>query len=78
MTFPSLELLETVEPTGYGMGKHGWVTLLIMRDDQLPLQLLEAWIDESYRAVAPKRLLAELDTVRQSHGSPDEQLPELA
>jgi predicted DNA-binding protein (MmcQ/YjbR family) len=50
---------------GYGMGKHGWVTLLIMRDDQLPLQLLEAWIDESYRAVAPKRLLVELDALRQ-------------
>jgi predicted DNA-binding protein (MmcQ/YjbR family) len=67
--------LPLAEPMGYGMGKHGWVTLLIMRDDQLPPRLLEAWIDESYRAVAPKRLLAELDTVRQSHGSPDEQLP---
>jgi predicted DNA-binding protein (MmcQ/YjbR family) len=49
------------EPMGYGMGRHGWVTLLIMRDDTLPLELLEAWIAESYRAVAPKRLLAELD-----------------
>jgi predicted DNA-binding protein (MmcQ/YjbR family) len=57
--------LPLAEPMGYGMGKHGWVTLLIMRDDQLPLQLLEAWIDESYRAVAPKRLLAELDQLRE-------------
>ncbi len=57
--------LPLAEPMGYGMGKHGWVTLLIMRDDQLPLPLLEAWIDESYRAVAPKKLLAELDAVRQ-------------
>src|SRR5689334_25417668 len=63
------------EPMGYGMGKHGWVTLLIMRDDQLPLPLLEAWIDESYRAVAPKRLLNELDQLRQAQRSPDEQLP---
>jgi len=68
--------LPLAEPTGYGMGKHGWVTVLIMRDDQLPLQLLEAWIDESYRAVAPKRLLAELDAVRQAQRSPAEQLPE--
>ena len=68
--------LPLAEPTGYGMGKHGWVTLLIMCDDQLPLQLLEAWIDESYRAVAPKRLLAELDAVRQAQRSPAEQLPE--
>ena len=57
--------LPLAEPMGYGMGKYGWVTLLIMRDDQLPLRLLEAWIDESYRAVAPKRLLAELDQLRQ-------------
>jgi len=38
---------------------------------------VEAWIDESYRAVAPKRLLNELDAVRQAQRSPDEQLPEL-
>ncbi len=59
--------LPLAEPTGYGLGKHGWVTLIIMRDDQLPLHLLEAWIDESYRAVAPKRMLAELDELRQAH-----------
>jgi predicted DNA-binding protein (MmcQ/YjbR family) len=67
--------LPLAEPMGYGMGKHGWVTLLIMRDDQLPLRLLEAWIDESYWAVAPKRLRAELDEMRQAQSSPDEQLP---
>src|SRR4029079_11790194 len=53
--------LPLAAPMGYGMGKHGWVTLLIMRDDQLPLPLLETWIDESYRAIAPKRLLAEFE-----------------
>jgi predicted DNA-binding protein (MmcQ/YjbR family) len=52
------------EPTGYGLGKHGWVTLKLMREDQTPLELLEAWIDESYRVVAPKRMLAELDQRR--------------
>ena len=60
------DLLEMpfAEPMGYGMGKHGWVTLLLMRDHQTPLDLLEAWIDESYRAVAPKRLVAALDAQR--------------
>ena len=67
--------LPLAEPMGYGMGKHGWVTLLIMRDDQLPLRLLDAWIDESYRAVAPKRLVAVLDAVRQEQRSHDEQVP---
>jgi predicted DNA-binding protein (MmcQ/YjbR family) len=67
--------LPLAEPMGYGMGKHGWVTLLIMRDDQLPLELLEAWIDESYRAVAPRRLLTELDALHEPHRSRDEQLP---
>jgi predicted DNA-binding protein (MmcQ/YjbR family) len=66
---PDVLELPLAEPMGYGMGKHGWVTLLIMRDDQLPLQLLEAWIDESYRAVAPKRLLTELDSARQTRGT---------
>jgi predicted DNA-binding protein (MmcQ/YjbR family) len=70
--------LPLAEPMGYGMGKHGWVTLLIMRDDQLPLKLLEKWIDESYRAVAPKGLLGELDRMRQAQRNPDEQLSSLA
>ena len=73
-----VDAVQEVSARAAGLGhqvKHGWVTLLIMRDDQLPLQLLEAWIDESYRAVAPKRLLAELDDLRQPHRSRDEQLP---
>jgi hypothetical protein len=27
----------------------------------VPVELLKLWIDESYRAIAPKRLVAELD-----------------
>jgi hypothetical protein len=40
------------------------VTLLLMRDDHTQLGLLEVCIDESYRAIAPKRLIAELDALR--------------
>ncbi|MCB9691840.1 MAG: MmcQ/YjbR family DNA-binding protein [Alphaproteobacteria bacterium] len=42
------------EPTGYGLGKSGWVSLRMAgpRDPAV----LEGWIEESYRAVAPKTL----------------------
>ncbi|MCC7012956.1 MAG: MmcQ/YjbR family DNA-binding protein [Planctomycetes bacterium] len=51
------------EPTGYGMGRHGWVTASFDERDAAPLELLKAWITESYRAVAPKKLAAVLDGV---------------
>ena len=53
--------LPFTEPTGYGLGKSGWVTASFELDDAPPVELLEQWIDESYRAQAPKRLVAQLD-----------------
>lgn len=53
-------------PTRYGMGKHGWVSVAFDTGDKLPLDLLQKWIDESYRAVAPKRVLAQLDSQKDS------------
>lgn len=47
-------------PTGYGLGKAGWVTARFGPREKPPLVLLKQWIDESYRAVAPKRLVAAL------------------
>ncbi len=44
------------EPTGYGLGRAGWVTATFQRARDVPVDLLVEWIDESYRAVAPKRL----------------------
>jgi len=49
------------EPTGYGLGKHGWVTAQFPTSDEVPLDLLREWIDESFRAVAPKSVLAQLE-----------------
>jgi predicted DNA-binding protein (MmcQ/YjbR family) len=46
------------EPTHYGMGAKGWVTLRPAA--KTSLKLLFSFIDESYRAVAPKRVLAQL------------------
>jgi predicted DNA-binding protein (MmcQ/YjbR family) len=47
-------------PTAYGLGKSGWVTASFPDDAALPIELLQEWIDESYRAQAPKRLSAGL------------------
>lgn len=44
------------KPTGYGLGKSGWVTASFGKQDALPLSLLVDWLKESYRAVAPKKL----------------------
>jgi predicted DNA-binding protein (MmcQ/YjbR family) len=49
------------EPTGYGLGKSGWVSASFGPKDEIPLDVLEQWVDESFRAVAPKRVLAQLD-----------------
>jgi predicted DNA-binding protein (MmcQ/YjbR family) len=46
--------------TGYGLGASGWVSSSFGPREKPPLDILEAWIDESYRAVAPKKLSAAL------------------
>jgi predicted DNA-binding protein (MmcQ/YjbR family) len=53
-------MLPNTKPTEYGLGKSGWVSASFP-DGEVPLDMLKAWIDESYRAQAPKRLIAELD-----------------
>ena len=48
------------QPTGYGLGRHGWVTVPVDHADA-PIELLLDWVEESYRTIAPKKLIAELD-----------------
>ena len=48
-------------PTSYGLGRHGWVTVPVGRPEAPP-DLLQDWIEESYRAIATKRLVDELDS----------------
>jgi predicted DNA-binding protein (MmcQ/YjbR family) len=55
-------VLPFASPTHYGLGKSGWVTARFAKGDEIPLELLESWIDESYRAIAPKKLVARLPT----------------
>jgi predicted DNA-binding protein (MmcQ/YjbR family) len=53
--------LSNCEPTHYGLGKSGWVTATFGRKEKASLAMLRSWIDESYRAVAPKQLAAQLE-----------------
>jgi predicted DNA-binding protein (MmcQ/YjbR family) len=48
------------EPTGYGLGRAGWVTVPF-KDTTPPLDVLKDWVFESYCRVAPKRLVTQLE-----------------
>ena len=51
-------------PTGYGLDRGHWVTVRPPADT--PVDLLLAWIEESYRTVAPKTAVAQLDSQTRS------------
>ncbi|HEX8512037.1 MAG TPA: MmcQ/YjbR family DNA-binding protein [Allosphingosinicella sp.] len=53
--------LPYAKPTAYGLGKSGWVSFTPSEGEMPSLDQLQDWIDESYRAQAPKRLVRELD-----------------
>ena len=59
LPFTGVEVLELpyTKPTAYGLGKHGWVTIDPPEDALPSLETLKAWVDESFRAVAPKSLI---------------------
>lgn len=69
----SVKLPETAEdvlcmpfatPTGYGLGRAKWVSLSFAADALPAWEDLEAWVEESYRAVAPRTLVRALDRQR--------------
>ena len=53
--------LPYVTPTAYGLGKAGWVTAQIPKGRKVDVELLCDWVDESYRAVAPKSVVQRRD-----------------
>jgi predicted DNA-binding protein (MmcQ/YjbR family) len=61
--------LPNTEPTHYGLGKHGWVTARFTGAPKASLDTYKTWVEESYRAVAPKQLVAELDERRSPKSS---------
>ncbi len=50
-----------ISPSGYGLGRSGWVSIPFGVAMLPPVPVLKDWIEESYRTVAPKRLAAEVD-----------------
>jgi predicted DNA-binding protein (MmcQ/YjbR family) len=63
--------LPFASPTEYGLGRSGWVTARFPRTGRIPADILKLWIEESYRAIAPKRLVAQLSETsppRRQHG----------
>ncbi|HSP35181.1 MAG TPA: MmcQ/YjbR family DNA-binding protein [Thermoanaerobaculia bacterium] len=50
------------EPTRYGLGAKGWVT--VRPTTKTKVEPLFALIDESYRLIAPKRVVQQLDESR--------------
>ncbi|WP_344919895.1 MmcQ/YjbR family DNA-binding protein [Streptosporangium oxazolinicum] len=54
--------VEGAKPSGYGLGRAGWVSIPLTGAGAPPeTETLLDWVEESYRAVAPKRLVAGLD-----------------
>ena len=52
--------LATKAPNRYAVGGHGWVKVTFGHDESPPPGLLERWIDESYRLLVHKQLVAML------------------
>ncbi len=49
-----------VAPSGHGLGKSGWCQMTFTDAAEVPVEQILDWIDESYRAVAPKTLTRDL------------------
>lgn len=62
-------MLPFCKPTEYGLGKSGWVSAS-PDEDEIDLEMYKQWIEESYRAQAPKKLVAELDGVAKPAAKP--------
>src|SRR5690606_23578436 len=65
----ALELPFTT-PTGYGLGKAGWVSVRFPVAEGPPMDEFFRWIDESYRAVAPSRLARAFAPAAERRGPP--------
>jgi predicted DNA-binding protein (MmcQ/YjbR family) len=51
-----------VAPSGYGLGRHGWVAFSVDEDaGDDRWRLIEEWVRTSYTLVAPKRLAKLVD-----------------
>ncbi|MDX6712450.1 MAG: hypothetical protein QOH96_3466 [Blastocatellia bacterium] len=53
-------ILAYTEPAGYGLGKSGWVAVTVPPGVNPSVELFLGWIEESYRAIAPKKLVTQI------------------
>ena len=53
--------LPYMKPSGHGLWKAGWAQLTQASGDEVDLPTIRGWIDQSYRAVATKKLVKQLD-----------------
>jgi predicted DNA-binding protein (MmcQ/YjbR family) len=54
----AVSLAQAVRTTTSGLGQWGWLTIPL---SALDVDLVCDWVEESYRNIAPKKLVAELD-----------------
>ncbi|HVV85064.1 MAG TPA: MmcQ/YjbR family DNA-binding protein, partial [Kofleriaceae bacterium] len=62
-------MLPFVKPGAYGLGKSGWVAA-DFGEHAPDVEMLKAWLDESYRAQAPKKLVAQAPPPPPAAGGP--------
>jgi predicted DNA-binding protein (MmcQ/YjbR family) len=49
---------DSVEPLGYGLGRHGWISFAVDADaDEERWEIIREWVRTSYTLVAPKSLV---------------------
>ena len=53
--------LPYMKGAGHGLWKAGWAQLTQHSGDDVDLVTIRGWIDQSFRAVAPKKLVKQLD-----------------
>jgi len=64
-SLPEAEALAAAEPETYRVGAHGWVTIRLSIAEAAAdpaLDRLERWLVESFRLIAPRKLVAQLAT----------------
>jgi hypothetical protein len=57
-SLPEATKLAAKQSDRYGVGAHGWVSATFDHGQSPPPDLFERWIDESYRLLVPKKLVA--------------------
>jgi hypothetical protein len=60
-SIPDIEASADVDPDRWQVGSNGWVLLTFPPDDAPTTTDLEFWVTESFRLLAPKRIVARFD-----------------